>query len=77
MSYHYLTRQEVDYRLTEITKAAHNRNLVLLAEGAQRRKPSQRILRVVGWALINLGERLYQQAERQEMPVQLPADAPC
>lgn len=76
MPYHYATRQEVDYRLNEITKAAQQRNMVWLAQGHRRRKPIQRILQIIGWGFIHVGEKLSQQAEKP-VTTQLPADVPC
>ena len=77
MSNHYLYSHEVAHRINEINQAARQRNLAQLAVGKSQRKPGQRVLRVIGWALISVGERLYQQSEPPAWPVTTPAETPC
>ncbi len=77
MPYHYHYSHEVAHRINEINKVAQQRNLALLAAGKPQRKASQHVLRVIGWALITVGERLYQQAEAPAWPVTTPAETPC
>lgn len=77
MPYHYMHSQEVAHRIHQINLAAHQRNLVLLATGTRRRKASQRVLRVIGWTLIHIGQRLYQQAEAQTWQPAPPPETAC